>query len=204
MLATVVLASAVTTAGAQTRIDAAAMYLIPGTFAPGGVAATQFVFYSVEAVELSFFSFSVRWDSDQVALLETGPGSMSEWALALSGFGPLTWQQVSATEVAGQWSATAGPGGLTALPVSPLQRIQPLLRFQTTVAQTTPFSVTFEFPGLLYADGVPVDTGSGFYNSTILTPVPEPTAGLLLLLGLATVGGPLWRKRLVRQSPSNA
>lgn len=168
---------------AQTRIDAAAMYLVPGAFDPGGVALTQLVFYSVDPIELSSFSFSLRWDSDQVALATSGEGSMPQWQQTLAAYGVLSWQQVSTTEIAGQWAAAGGPSGPTVLPVSPSQRIAPLLHFQTSPAQTGPFTVTFEFPGLRYADGVPVDTGSGFYNSVTLTPVPEPGAAWMLMLG---------------------
>lgn len=172
---------------AQTRIDASAMYLLPGSFLPGGTARTQFIFYSFDPVELSTFSFSVRWDSDQVALQDTGPGSIAAWADTLQPYGPLTWQQVSATEIAGRWTGT-----VQAWPLSPDHRVQPLLHFQTTAAQTTPFTITFELPDLRYADGAPVDTGSGFYNSITLSPVPEPHAAWLLLAGGCALG---WRHR---------
>ncbi len=187
-------AGGLATAQAQSRADEVLLYLAPAQFAPGAVAMTRFVFSTAPAIELGAFSFLMTWDDARAQPVESGGGSMVSWAAQLAPLGPLVWSQIGPDAVTGSWSADPAAPGNGVLTVSHPAPLQPMLGFQTQEDMRQPFVVTFQLFDMFYADGVPVDTGSGFFNSGTLTPVPEaatwamwlPGAGLLALF---------WRRR---------
>lgn len=174
-------------AHALAYFDEITFYLTYGSFEPGGSASTTFTFGAKPGVDLSAFEFLLTWDNALATPVASGPGSVADWATALSAKGPVTLDYSEPQVIKGSWMSDplGGAGSLISTDYS--NPIRAVFSFETSPLLSTGFEVSIEVINIKNADGEAMDTGSGFINWATLSPVPEPSTWLTLMGGLAAV-----------------
>jgi len=193
--------AAVAIAGSQPAqalafFDEVTFYLTYGNFTPGDNASTTFTFGAKPGVDLSAFEFQLSWDTALATPVASGPGSVAAWAELMSAKGSVNLDFSGAQIIKGQWTADPLGGAASLISTDYSNPVKPVFSFETAAALNVPFVVRIELTNIKNATGELMDTGSGFFNTATLSPVPEPSTWLALACGLAAIAAP----RLARKT----
>lgn len=180
-------------AHALSFFDEITLYLTSGSFTPGATASTTFTFGSKPAVDLSAFDFQLSWDNALATPVASGAGSVAAWAELLGAKGSVSLDFSAPQVIKGRWTADPVGGASNWINTDYSHPVQPLFSFDTSSSLNAPFVVRMELTNIKNSAGDAMDTGSGFFNTGTLSPVPEPSAWLGMMGGLAALGA--WRRR---------
>lgn len=172
-------------AQAVTTWDEVTFYLTYASYTPGDNVSTTFTFGTKPAIDLSAFEFTLSWDNVLATPLSSGPGSVEDWASALSLKGSVDYGFTAPQVIKGSWTADPLGGSASFISTSYDDPVRTVFTFETSSALETPFVVSIELTNIKDAAGDTVDTGSGFINWATMTPVPEPAHWLGLMSGVA-------------------
>lgn len=174
--------------------DEVTLYLTNANFTPGNTVDTTFYFGSKPAVDLSSFEFTLAWNSELASTVGSGPGSVDDWMNSLSGKGSSSYSSPVPQVIKGSWTADPSGGASSLISTDYSDLKWAVFTFDTSAELNVPFIVSIELTNIKNSAGNAMDTGSGFINWATMTPVPEPSIWLTLILGLA-VGTSLGRAK---------